>query len=483
MAETLATSALETPPPVNGKPKARMGRPAIRPESIRRQELLDRAEQYGEISTEDAAELEDLTRQPAKGDWSLQFRSYSDDEWANELTAYLYRTDPLTDRKANGKAVNLRKYSVCFDQEDVMKEFGSGGYRIDLCRTEPASRKSRRIAQHYFSIMNMDYPPRVPFGDWLDEPQNKIWEWAKPGIQTATQQMSQNGMAPQFDAGKMMDTVLNAAERLAPKSDGMGVEIAKGLSAMQSTLAEMANPTRLIGLMKELRPPDRPDPMVGFMDKMIDAQRVEIAEMRKEMRESRNHQPKGLIEQVLEALPTFGMTPKELIGMIAGGRRASATADVHSGWIGVAEKFVEHVPEILDAVNRKQSAETPNGGFQLPAAQQPAQQAQPQQPPPPANEQGPEATMSQDQKEEYKQILQTYGPLIQQAAPFMVDYFTDSKMTGYDFRDWFISRQGLNNWTSLRSQVGAEKLVNLSQMHPLLKNTLIPVEDFRAFLN
>jgi hypothetical protein len=94
------------------------------------------------------------------------------------IQAYIYRHEPISNKPGNHM---LKRYTRPFDEDDVMQDkgMGSGVYGIIVNRTDPQTRVRRMITSGEITIMNMEYPPRMPLAHWVDDPRNKEWDWAK----------------------------------------------------------------------------------------------------------------------------------------------------------------------------------------------------------------------------------------------------------------------------------------------------------------
>jgi len=92
----------------------------------------------------------------------------------------------------------------------------------------------------------------------------------------------------------------------------------------------------------------------------------------------------------------------------------------------------------------------------------------------------PGANLSLAEQAQLAQQLAKYGQLIQQCIPFLVDQYR-AGLTGYDFRDWFISRHGMNWWASMRTDLKAEGLLLAAKYDPALWAALQPEEVARKF--
>lgn len=104
------------------------------------------------------------------------------DSWAG-VWVYVYRQRPFTNKLLNGnKLIHVKRWDVPFDAEDLLKEAGSGVYLIRATRLNPATGKRPQFDMDEVRLLNMNYPPRIPPGEWVDHPNNKDWEWAKEAI-------------------------------------------------------------------------------------------------------------------------------------------------------------------------------------------------------------------------------------------------------------------------------------------------------------
>jgi hypothetical protein len=411
----------------------------------------------------------------ADENWFTWLSQFSPDDWDNML-GYLYRTAPKIDRRANGKPTSLAKFSHFFDQEDIKLNYGSGGYRIDLTVRDPVSGRMNRLCQHYFNILNLDYPPRVPPGDWVDEPENDAWKWAKPLLEAGAAATVAQMTNPAGDPNKLFDTVLSGIERLRPAENGNGMmaaELIKGMNQMQQYMLQNSDPVKQLQMLATLMP--KPEAKDDTLTKFLFD---ELKAMRQELRDARlAAAPKSIIEQLKELLPMA----KEMLSLTGTGRgeKSNPWAEVLTS---VVDKLGEHVPTIVDAFKNGGGG---SGGFRLNG---PQPQAQPQpgaaqpQPAAPDTPIDPESVLTKEQQMKMQTIIQNFGALIQQVTPFLIDHFT-TNMTGFDFRDWFLARYGMNNWTALRVQVGAQDLCDLAQHHDMLKQALAPPEKLLVFLN
>jgi hypothetical protein len=426
-------------------------------------------------------------------DWLSVF---TPDDWPN-LIGYLWRTAPLIDRRlSSGRATSIRKYATKFDLERIMLDEGSGGYRLDFCRIEPGTGLQRRIAQHFFEIVNMDYPPRVPLGDWIDDPDNQMWRWAEPALKQREAEADAAG-APLLNAtpdpSAMFTTVLQGIRTLRGESNdntSLAAAVIQMVQTNQTAMLALNDPAKqlhtLQSLLTLITPKEKPG---GENNLLIEFFREELKATREELREMRQQKqvpPRSFMEEVKELVPAL----KELAPLL--GLRAAGRASDETDWGNVAitaiDKLSEHVPLFIQAIRDRNGERPPVVAWPLidnPPKKETTSPGNATAPPGGATTEPSPAASATDEEQRArataKTILAKYGPLIQAIAPFMVDQYKGG-LTGYDFRDWFLSRHGSLNWTGLRDECGAENLVALAQMHPHLKVALAPPERLLVFL-
>jgi hypothetical protein len=427
-------------------------------------------------------------------DWLSEF---TNDQWQH-LIAYLWRYAPITDRRANGKPTSIRKYGVRFDLERIMLDEGSGGYRIDLVQIDPGSGAQKRIAQHYFSIMNMSYPPRIPLGEWTDDPENEMYKWAEPALRARDEAAEAEAhgsdaaaAAPGFmDPNAMFNTVLNGMRTLRGEHSDNSALASQILQMVQNNQAQMMalnDPVKQLETLKTLLAAIAPPANTGE-SVLITILRDELKSTREEMKELRNKpQAPGILEELLAKAPQL----QELGKFLGFNRRGAGDGGTDWGQVAIQamDKLAGAIPYAIDSFRNRQNTPPGQAGFELqPRPQyQPPQQQAPPQPQQQSTDAQPEpgAAAGTAEEEETRRRLQghlnKYQQLITAVAPFLIDQYK-SGLTGYDFRDWFVNRHGVLNWTGLKDEVGAADLCALAQLHPHLKAALAPPEKLLAFL-
>ena len=222
------------------------------------------------------------------------------------------------------------------------------------------------------------------------------------------------------------------------------------------------------------------------------AQRTELSEMRKLLME--RPKEKGLLEVFLEAEPLIERVTKmfrgkgetatgttwmdiadKALGELAPpiGRIAEALvfAKARPGALGIMGSQAQLNPaataqQPMNAIERRKQAATARTA-QTSAA---PEAAQPVGAPPAA------VGISEEDQMHLAQLWQKYGNVITQSMPFLVDHFRNG-LTGFDFRDWFVTRQGMNWWTSLKTETKIDDLVNFIKFDAQLAAALQPEKN------
>jgi len=463
--ETDRGTTVSTPPPIQNK----RGRP-------RKQAPSEEFEQPDAKNLETAPNEEFFAISPTLVDeefWAA-LENLSDDEWA-KCFAYLFRTAPTIDRKSTGRPSNLRKYGSKFDREAVMREFGSGSYRLDFTQYNVNLKRNVRTHIIRFDILNMDFPPKVPPGDWVDDPANKCWEWALPAIKEHALQMN-NGYPPGFDMDKLeerseqrMRTTLELAEKLAPKpsedkTPALIIDVLQ--TELKATREEM----------KELRNAPRTD---SSMKELLDMVREENRDLRKELRELREKafepQP-SLAEQITALKPQVA----EIAQMFAGKARKQ------EWWEGILEKAVDQAPAVIELIKEGRAMQPNPAGVGQWAPQftpnTPAPQPQAAQPPPAPPPSSPNVVEmpSNDPEAQLRAIAQKWLGHIMYFHQKLLEAFR-TEDTGYPFRDRYLEDFGRLRWHDMRKEIGPQIFAQICIQHPQLNQVMNPPEKVFEF--
>jgi len=227
-----------------------------------------------------------------------QISRFSSADWESHIV-YVYRLSPITDRLAGGTTKYLMKYGSRFDQDTVKSDHGSGRYRLQLNRSGDKG-QSKTIRTYELDVEDVNFPPKVPPGEWLDDPRNKRWAWAKQKIDP-TPAATGDPWTPE----RITRMVKELRPEVTQPQDQMSITKAV-LDAVKETRAELGaanNPASMITNLKELilltKPPDAPtpkpemeSPMYTALMRMLDAADKRAEQAYKDAKEERERAEK-----------------------------------------------------------------------------------------------------------------------------------------------------------------------------------------------
>jgi len=386
-------------------------------------------------------------------DFFLNLKRVDPEEWTERLFMYLYRTAPLIDRKQTaGQHNNIEKISEPVDQNDIMLRHGSGGYKLILIRYDPSAprpQQYKKVREKFFRIFNPKFPPKIPLGDWIDDPRNKDWEWAKrimEAEQMTGQPQGNNGAGG--DATAMFQAAVSAVKELRPDATpDESISIARfAIEQMRENQKGGGDTNALVGTLvtalitaitnRPAAAPAGPDPATTMLLDELKHARNEAAEERKFARELMlKQQNGGGLKDKLEELQLL----KGLTGFF---RNAPAAPAAESNWIQeLGSKAIDALPLVVSAMTR-----TPPTRPAIPATATPAT-ANPNTATP--------AGDAQSQPEENPETMiglinNQYGHMFDTIVPQLVDQFQRG-LTGMDFRDWLCDEYGAATWRTLKA--------------------------------
>jgi hypothetical protein len=461
----------------------------------------------GLLDSQEKAALNQLAPEIPEGTTLWEYISgFTSDDWTQHI-GYLWMVDPMIDRRMAGKPKSIDKYSRPFDLQLIKEEHGSGNYRLDFCRIARNGNAQKRIHQEYFGIIDMKYPPRIPYGDWITWPENKDWLWCAPLLKKEADEVRQaaegsnSAAAAAAEGTTMFKTILEGVRTLRGESgenEGLAAALLAMVQASNDRMMDMNDPVKQLQTVETLLSKIAPKQdntaftlIIDMLREDLKAQRIEV----KQLREAQAaNQPKDVISQIVENAPRLAEIAK-LFGFSPGGKGGGSGTD----WGGVVaqsiERITEHVPLFFEAwkLNKMTGGQQPQTNAQpwrpgvvtdtpaavaaaTPAAAAPVTAPSPATPPAAAADDAPEADRIEAAKKKMAWADQKYGQLLKTVAPHLVDMFR-ANVTGYDFRDWLIDRHGRNNWTAVRDEVGAETMTQLCMAHPMLRAALSPVGE------
>ena len=192
-------------------------------------------------------------------------------DWGSRYYLYLYRTEPVIDRLRSGETKYVMRYSEPVDEQKLMVEHGSGRYRLNLVLLKPNSTQNNEIARYECDILNTAYPPKIPKGEWTDDPRNKKWAWAK------------EPEAPPAPAVVAASAAGNVLEAMRAVSD-IRRDVREEMVPQPGTTPDNPVATAL-SMAKDLLQMRADNPMVDILRDQMNGLRIEMKEERDRGRE------------------------------------------------------------------------------------------------------------------------------------------------------------------------------------------------------
>lgn len=446
---------------------------------------------------ESTEELESSTPKVSSVGFFEQISRFSNVEWEQHII-YVYRLAPITDRTAGGTTKYVQKYASRFDQETLKADLGSGRYRLQLNRYGDKG-QSKTVRTFEIDIEDMNFPPKVPPGEWLDDPRNKRWAWAR-------KKEEQNGAAAGADSWTP-ERVMKFVKELrpdVPQNDQMSITKAV-LDAVKETRAELGkanDPAAMITTLKELiliaKPaetkPEGENQQFTLLMRMLDAseKRAEqaIADAREERKRAdadrqRAHEiqlaeSKRAHELELERIKQkdAAVDPLEMVEKVltlqeklGGGERTR-----RPGWPGLLE---DHADRLLDLGEKALGAIAYKRSQPAPSVQQrPAQQQQQPAQNPPAQS-APVSTTTQEtpmpqppQDPDIAMLL----PILEQQGMRLVQAFKADPLSGCEVAAAIASPllAGKAGYERI-ARMGRDKILATIELIPQMKADLLAI--------
>ena len=100
-------------------------------------------------------------------------------DWGTRAKIKVYRLEPIIDRLRGSENKYITIYAEPITEEKLKIDQGSGRYRLYFNYKEPAG-LDKEVDSIELDVMDMNFPPKVPAGEWVDDARNKKWAWARP---------------------------------------------------------------------------------------------------------------------------------------------------------------------------------------------------------------------------------------------------------------------------------------------------------------
>jgi hypothetical protein len=223
-------------------------------------------------------------------------------DWGPRANIYLYRVEPVIDRRRQGSQTYITKYAEPISEDRILADHGSGRYKLMLNFRKPGAEQGDEVDSLYLDLLNLQFPPKIPPGEWVDDPNNKKWAWAKPSYEK--NQGSGNGGSNLVEALDVLNEIQDSTTK----------RVLAQIPQQSSTADEFV---KIAKVLDTVRPPQ---PTAPAPDNTLQVfMQSELASIRAQVDKSREREI-NLMEKLIaastkqpEAANGLGMV-KELVG-------------------------------------------------------------------------------------------------------------------------------------------------------------------------
>lgn len=350
-------------------------------------------------------------------------------DWGTRAKVRVYRLEPLIDTvRSTGK-----KYITIYDdgppdEERIKQDHGSGRYRLYFGMKSVGAALEREIDSVEIDILDPKFPPRLDLGDWLDDPKNRRWAWAKAILEAQASRTSQQ-QAPASSTletlqvfNEIQDSVAARLEASKPPAAGDPVE----------TAVKILNLTKGGG----------DSVLMQMFASQLDHAQKRSEKLEDELRNRNNPAPVAPVDPIMQ-LRTMAENLKSLkdLGLFGGGeaKESSAVESIRRSRMGPwMELFQPVLPEVVSLIKPFAAVVAQK---MMQGKTQPTQQIPPQQPnvtQPPAAIQGPTQAASAGETPKPNEVPASQQELLDfvgQITPGMLSHFNQG-LGGDVFASW-----------------------------------------------
>ena len=310
-------------------------------------------------------------------------------DWGTRARVTVYRLEPMIDRLRSSE----KKYITIYndsppDEERLKQDHGSGKYRLYLgIKTAGPGQQEREVDSIELDILDPKFPPNLDLGDWIDDPKNRKWAWAKRMLEDKASKVAAQQPAQPPTQGDVL-TQLDTLDRIQDRA----VERLKAASPPVVPPPPATDPIDMAVKIIALTKGGGDTALIEMFRDEMKALRDQNIQLQTEARTRANTpapDPLAQIDQLgnsIEKLKKIGIIPEEKEeGVISKAIRSRMPA-----WM----ELLDHsLPELLKtlqpistalAAKMMQAPRPTQTAIQAPAQTQPANgQAQPTNPEPP----------------------------------------------------------------------------------------------------
>lgn len=281
------------------------------------------------------------------------------EDWGTRASIKLYRLEPVINRLVTSDNKYIGVYAEPVDEERIKVDYGSGKYRLYLNYKLPATAEGKELDSVEFDILDEKYPPKIPAGEWVDDPKNKKWAWARAAVMaqfpaTAPPPTAAHDLVDTMRAVNEIQTSAVERERASQVDPFAMIKAVKDLMpAPVAPASENGMFTAIVTMMTE-----NAKSQAAILTAQIAAAQADNKELRQELRDMRNTKQGGGWKEILTEVKEFLPSIKELFPPESRSRQP--------WWTGVVEQLVSGpvLPMLADKIlagQQQNGAPPPNG--------------------------------------------------------------------------------------------------------------------------
>lgn len=223
-------------------------------------------------------------------------------DWGPRATIYLYRVEPVIDRTRSGDNKYIMTYAEPVNEERIMADCGSGRYKLILNFRKPGADQGDTVDTTYMEILNMKYPPKIPIGEWVDDPRNRKWQWAKEASQGPPPPPAPTGVETLVDVMRVTgDLRREMREEMQEQQPAQAVTAVDPWSAAEKIL-NMRSENPMVAIlqqqMKDAAAATEAERQRAFT--AAEAAREREFKLQEKLMEARSAPAKSMMDQLLE---------------------------------------------------------------------------------------------------------------------------------------------------------------------------------------
>lgn len=282
------------------------------------------------------------------------------EDWGTRAKVKVYRLAPLIDRLRGSENKFIRIYEEALTEDRLKVDSGSGRYRLYLTYKGAGQNGEKELDTVEVDILDPKFPPNIPPGEWMDDPRNSAWAWAKPAANAGPHYPTQYPAPTAAPVAAPAEAVVQGMRLATEMRKELREEMAPPAPAPIATMAAPAavDPWAAAERILNMR---SDNPMVTILqtqlselraqmekrDEKLTALQTEVWTSKLAALEARLEQKaapaKGILEQAKELAEALGIAPGDALKRFMGGTGEPVVRSRMSGNLELAETIINKV--------------------------------------------------------------------------------------------------------------------------------------------